>query len=91
MLDETTKSGQAIIDRASHYDGRWLHQVYDKWSAAKQAAFDECEDMAFNAGALSSFCICSHNTFGFTCSWVDDNTNAIWFMTPTTEYIVLCK
>ena len=89
VADETTKKGQSIIDSASHYDGTYLYQVYDKPSEEKQRIFDACFEMYCNDKNASDFSICSHNGFVFTVSWVNDF--GVVYLTRDTEYIVLCE
>ena len=89
VLSEYSKKGLCVIESASLYDGKYLNQVYRKWSSAKQAAYDEAYEMFSNDKNSSGFSICSHNTFGFTVSWVTDGK--VIFLTPSTEYIVVCN
>ena len=64
-----TKAGKAIVDRVSHYEGRYLWQVYEKPSEAKKKAFFYCEDLFYRTENAELFSICSHNTFQFSCGW----------------------
>ena len=89
VLSEYTKKGLSVLGSASQYDGTYLNQVYNKCSDAKQAAYDEAYEMYRNDKNSSGFGICSHNTYGFTVSWVTDGK--VIFLTPTTEYIVICN
>lgn len=89
ILSEYTKKGKEILDRASHWEGNDLRQVYESPSIAKQRAFDEVWQMYCESENASAFGICSHNTFNFTVSWVVPG--CVWFITATTEYMVLCN
>ena len=87
VLSEYSKAGKTIIDRASRCEGHDLRQVYDKWSDAKQTAYNEVFDMYLNSPHATAFGICSKNSFGFSVSWVSDY--GIHFITKNYEYIVL--
>lgn len=68
-VKSTTAKGKRLVEIGTHYEGTWLHQVYDSWSNAKQIAWDKCYDEYCNTDGAEQFGICSHNTFGFTVSW----------------------
>ena len=87
VLAEGTKKGDEIIAKASRYEGYYLNQVYDYWSQAKQAAFDEAYEMFCNSRHGESFGICSHNVNMFTVSWLHDD--GLTLLTPNTEYLVI--
>lgn len=87
LLSEETKKGQEIIALGSRWEGNDLCQVYDKWSADKQKAFDDAWEMYRNARHGDSFGICSHNSFGFTVSWLSDD--GLTVLTKDTEYLVV--
>ena len=89
ILSEYTKKGLSVLGSASHYDGTYLNQVYNNCSDAKRAAYDDAYEMYCNDKNASGFGICSHNTFGFTVSWV--SPGKVIFLTPVTEYIVICN
>ena len=87
VLSEETKAGKRVIDMGSRWDGNTLSQVYDKWSSAKEDAFNSALEMYCNSRHGNSFGICSHNTYGFTVSWLHDDGMTV--LTPTTEYLVI--
>ena len=87
VLSEETKAGQRVIDMGSRWDGNTLSQVYDNWSSAKEDAFNSAWEMYCNSRHGNSFGICSHNSFGFTVSWLHDD--GLTVLTPTTEYLVI--
>lgn len=89
-LKASTKRGQDIISRGSHYIGERLGQVYDSWSYAKQSAYDRCFHEYAETENSSSFSICSKNTFGFTCSWLGtkDGENILRYETKDNSYLV---
>lgn len=65
----STAQGKKLVEMGTKWEGTHLMQVYNKWSDAKQAAWDRCYDEYCNTDGASGFSICSHNTFQFTCSW----------------------
>ena len=89
VLSEYSKKGEAILASASKWEGDYLHQVYKRPSTEKQRAFDEVYDMYCNSENATAFGICSHNSFNFTVSWVVPA--CVWFITASTEYMVLCN
>ena len=38
IVKSTTAKGKRLVEIGTKYEGTWLHQVYDKWSNAKQVA-----------------------------------------------------
>lgn len=89
-LKASTKAGQNIIEKASKHEGYWLHQVYDKWSSAKEQAWNWCFDQFRQTENSEEFSICSHNSFGFVCSWVGtkDGENILRYETKDNSYLV---
>lgn len=68
-VKSTTALGKRLVSTGQRYEGTWLHQVYDKPSKAKQAAWDRCYDEYCNTPGAEVFGICCHNSFQFTVSW----------------------
>ena len=89
-LKASTKAGQNIIAKASNYDGFWLRDVYDTWSTAKERAYNWCYDQFLQTENSEEFSICSHNTFGFTCSWFGTKAgeNILRYETKDNSYLV---
>ena len=87
VLSEYSKRGQEILSKATKWDGSTLNQIYDRWSQEKQDAYDLAYEMYRNSRNGISFSICSHNTFGFTVSWLHDD--GCTFLTKNTEYLVI--
>lgn len=90
IYNASTKRGQDIIARGSRYDGVYLHQVYDKWSADKQKAWDDNWEKYINTDEHSSFSICSHNPNAFTLSWLGkkDGEDVLFYITAWNDYMV---
>ena len=69
VVKSSTALGKRLIAIAQNWEGTFLNQVYDKWSDAKQQAWDKCYEEYCNTDGAGLFSICTHNTFNFTCSW----------------------
>ena len=69
-IKASTAKGKEIIERGSQREGCTLSDVYVKWSVDKQKAYDWCRNEYLKTENSMLFAICSHNTFGFTCSWI---------------------
>lgn len=82
-----TKKGQTLIAKGSQYEGMWLHQVYDKPSKAKQEAWNKCFDEYCNTEGATGLSIISHNTFGFSVSWL--TPDGLRIETPKNSYLVI--
>ena len=70
IVKASTAQGKKLIIIGTRWEGTYLQQIYDKWSRAKQAAWERCYNEYCNTEGTSDFRICSHNTFQFTCSWL---------------------
>lgn len=82
--------GNKLYERGSNYDGYYLSQVYNRPSKAKQLAFERCYNEYVNTENSTAFSICSHNTFGFTCSWLGtkDGENIMRYETKDNSYLI---
>lgn len=91
IIKGSTKRGQRLIETGTHWEGNWLHQVYDKWSTSKQYAFDVCYDKYLATPEHTAWGICSHNTFAFSVSWCGlyEGENALFIETSQNSYVVL--
>ena len=89
-LKFSTKAGQKIYEMGSRYDAMFLQQIYETHSQAKQNAYDWCYQQYLDTENHDAFSICSHNTFGFTCSWLGtiDGENIMRVETPKNSYII---
>lgn len=70
VVKESTSLGKQLIERGSRYEGTKLYQIYDNWSSAKQRAFDWCYDQYLASEEHEAFSIISHNSWGFSVSWL---------------------
>lgn len=86
----STKRGQRLIKMGSHYEGSFLSQIYNTWSQEKQNAYDWCYEQYLKCEEHTAFSICSHNTFGFTCSWLytQEGEDIMRIETKDNTYIV---
>ena len=86
----STKTGKGLYERGSYYDAFELHQIYGKYSEAKQRAYDCCYDQYLKSENASSFSIISHNNFGFSVSWLCtiDGHDGMRIETPKNSYFV---
>lgn len=89
-LKASTYKGKQIIEKGSHYDGYILSQVYDKYSVDKENAYDWCYNEYLETENHEAFSICSHNNFGFTCSWVGtiDGRPIMRYETKDNSYLI---
>jgi len=91
LVKGSTKRGQALLDRASNYEGRELWDVYGSVSQAKRDAFEKCKEWCYKDGGYN-FHIISHNSYSFSVAWeyVDKETGEIMtrIETSTNTYIV---
>lgn len=89
-LKYSTKSGKKIYEMGCRYDGMYLSEIYGRYSQEKQNAYDWCYEEYLKTENHDIFRICSHNTFGFTCSWVGilDGENIMRFETSNNSYLV---
>ena len=87
VVKESTALGKKLIERGSQYDGTELYQIYDKWSDAKQKAFDWCYNQYLESEEHEAFSIISHNNFGFSVSWLCKD--GLRIETPKNSYLVV--
>lgn len=87
VVKESTALGRKLIAMGSRYEATWLHQIYDKWSDAKQRAYDWCYDEYLKSEDHEAFSIISHNTFGFSVSWLCKD--GLRIETPKNSYLVV--
>lgn len=80
-----TKRGQKLIERAQCWDGDTLDNIYGTYSPAKAQAYGRCYDMCAAMGG-EVFSIVSHNSFGFSVSWIADD--GVHLVTPKYHYLI---
>lgn len=87
IVKESTALGKKLIASGSRYEGTELYQIYDKWSQAKQNAFDWCYEQYLASEDSNSFSIISHNSYGFSVSWLCKD--GLRIETPKNSYLVV--
>lgn len=87
IVKESTALGKKLIASGSRYEGTELYQIYDKWSQAKQNAFDWCYEQYLASEDHNSFSIISHNSYGFSVSWLCKD--GLRIETPKNSYLVV--
>ena len=89
-LNASSHKGQHIMNRARNIDGHTLSDIYTRRSIAKEHAFDWCYNQFLKTENHAGFSICSHNSFGFTCSWFGeiDGEKILRYETKDNTYIV---
>lgn len=87
VVKESTALGIQLIERASRYEGTDLSQIYDKWSDEKQRAFDRRYEEYLSSEEHEAFSIISHNTWGFSVSWLCKD--GLRIETPKNSYLVV--
>ena len=87
VVRESTSLGKKLIAMGSRYEGTDLYQIYDKWSDAKQRAFDWCYEQYLLSEGHEAFSIISHNSFGFSVSWLCKD--GLRIETPKNSYLVV--
>ena len=86
----SSAKGKQLYNCGCHYDGYYLREVYDTPSTAKQHAYDNCYDKYLNTENSTAFSICSHNSFGFSCSWLGtkNGENIMRYETKDNSYLI---
>ena len=89
-LKFSRKAGQKIYEMGSRYDAMYLAQIYGRYSQEKQNAYDWCYEEYLKTENHEGFSICSHNAFGFTCSWLGTlgGENIMRFETSKNSYLI---
>lgn len=89
-LKYSTKAGKRIYEMGCRYDAMYLAQIYGSYSQEKQKAYDWCYEEYLKTENHDAFSICSHNTFGFSCSWTGtlNGESIMRFETSKNSYLV---
>ena len=69
IIKGSTAKGQRVIAIYNCNEGNYLHCVYDRYSQAKERAWDQCFEWFRQDNESSHFHICSHNAHQFTVGW----------------------
>lgn len=86
----TTKRGQQLIAMGKRARYTKLSCLYERWSIAKQKAFDKCWEQYVNDEHSTAFGIGNANSFSFTCRWITikDGENVMRIETKDNSYLV---
>ena len=86
----STKRGQELISMGKRCHCGSLYDLYDRFSEAKQKAFDWCREQYANDNQSTDFRVGNANSFGFTCSWlsIKDGENIMRIETKDNSYLV---
>lgn len=69
IVKASTSLGKRLIKTGQQWEGTYLSQVYEKWSAEKEKAWNKCYHEYCNTEGAEIFGICTHNSYNFTVSW----------------------
>lgn len=86
----STARGKQLYDRGNACCWSSLNNLYDKWSEAKERAFDWCWEQYCKGENSTAFGVVNANTFGFTASWLEtrNNENVMRIETKDNSYLV---
>ena len=86
----STARGKQIYDMGVKCCWSSLSNLYDKWSVAKENAFNWCWDQYRNDENSEMFGVGNANTFGFTASWLltKDGEECMRVETKNNSYLV---
>lgn len=89
-LKLSTKRGMEVYKMGCTCMWSGLNNIYDRWSEAKQNAYDECWNEYIKDKNAYGFGIGNANTFGFTCSWLSkiDGEEVMIVKTRLSDYLV---
>lgn len=85
-FNQYTKRGQELLALARRYEGFTLSDVYYNPSYSKRLTYECCFREAMEDGDLSTFRICSHSTYSFTCAW--DSKDGVRYSTAQNDYLI---
>ena len=86
VVKANTYLGKKLVARGQNREGFSLNQIYDKWSDAKERAWNWCYEKYLEEKG-TDFSIVSHNTFGFSVSWFTEE--GMRLETPQNSYLVV--
>ena len=89
-LKLSTKRGMEVYKMGCTCPWLDLNNIYNRWSEAKQKAYDDCWNEYIQDKNATNFGIGNANTFGFTCSWLStkDNEDVMIVRTKSNNYLV---
>lgn len=66
----SSSRGKALYNMGNTCCWKSLHNLYGRWSTAKEEAYDSCLQMYMETEDREAFGIGNANTYGFTASWL---------------------
>lgn len=86
----STARGKQLYDMGCRCCWSSLHNLYDKWSPAKEHAFNRCWEQYCNDENSTAFGVGNANSFGFTASWLltKDDEDVMRIETKDNSYLV---
>ena len=85
-INQYTKRGQQLLEMARRNEGFALSDVYGNPSYSKCLAYGACLNEALQEDDATTFRICSHNSFSFTCAW--NSKDGVRFCTSSNDYLI---
>ena len=68
IIKADTAKGRKLLESAKVNKGESLHEVYGRYSQAKENAYNYCKELCYKENG-SNFHICSSNTSQFSVVW----------------------
>ena len=86
----STARGKQLYDMGIRSCSASMHHLYEKWSTAKEQAFNRCWEQYFRGENSTAFGVGNANSFGFTASWLEtkDGENVMRIETKSNSYLV---
>ena len=86
----STAKGKQLYDMGYKCCQSSLHNLYEKWSAEKEHAFNWCWEQYCKGENSTSFGVGNANSFGFTASWLEtrDGEDVMRIETKDNSYLV---
>lgn len=86
----STAKGQQLIKTGSKCCWSSLYNLYDKWSQAKEVAFNNCYNLYIASENHSDFGIGNATSYSFTASWLasKDGEDIMRIETGKNSYLI---
>jgi hypothetical protein len=86
----STARGKQLYDMGNTCCWNSLHNLYEKWSTAKEQAFNRCWEQYCKGENSTAFGVGNANSFGFTASWLEtkDGEDVMRIETKDNSYLL---
>lgn len=86
----SSSRGKQLFDMGNKCCWGSLSNLYEKWSVAKERAFERCYQQYCDGKNSESFGVGNANKFGFTASWLETkgNEDVMRIETKDNSYLV---